>query len=249
MLPEPDDLLRKMVESNDRLRQFKFDTQVRVFDPEAFSPLSEEQDESIPPYENISKSYKQSILWIRDEFLGIETSDNEDAPLHVYWKEYESVFSKNLQEGRLFSIEDVLFPPTWFYSKYFQQLKKRLSEVGFVAEEVRLVQHGFRLVFRIGNEENYLLVDPESFTLVEMSYRVVIDGTSYPLRFQIQEWDRKNRNIPLLMRYYINSRLFKEIKVENIKFRGNSGERRKFQKKYKNKLKQPTFSLDTNYAL
>ena len=248
-LPEPDDLLRKMVDVNEQNRQFKLDIQVRVFDPEAFTPLDQIQDENIPYYENIAQSYQQRVVWIRDEFLGIETSDHKSNPLHVYFKEYAFEFSENLQQRRRFSTDDVLFPPSWFYTKHYQQLKKKLAEIGIIPVQVSLVQHGFRLVFRIGNGESYLLVDPETFELVEMNYIVEIDGNSYPVRFQIEKRDRKNRNIPLLMKYYINSRLFKEIKVVDIRRRGNSAERRKFIKKYGKKLIQPTFSLETNYAL
>jgi len=248
-LPEPDDLLRKMISVNEGKRQFKLDIQVRVFDPEAFTPLNQKQDESIPYYENITQSYQQSVIWIRDEFLGIETLDHTSNPLHIYLKEYEFEFSENLQNIRRFSIDDVLFPPSWFYTKHYQQLKKRLSEIGIIPTQVKLVLHGFHLVFQIGNEESYLLVDPETFGLVEMNYIIEIDGNSYPVRFEIQEWDRKNRDVPLLMKYYINSRLFKEVKVVDIRFRGNSAERRNFLKKYGKKLNQSTFSLETNYAL
>ena len=248
-LPEPDDLLRKMVEVNENKRQFKLDIQVRVFDPEAFTPLNQKQDENIPYYENITQSYQQTVVWIRDEFLGIETSDQTNNPLHVYLEQYEFEFSENLQQKRRFSTDDILFPPSWFYTKHYQKLKKRLAQIGIIPEQVNLIQHGFRLVFKIGNGESYLLVDPETFGLVEMNYLIEIGGNSYPVRFQIQEWDRKNRDVPLLMNYYINSRLFKEIKVVDIRFRGNSAERRKFLKKYRNKLLEPTFSLETNYAL
>jgi len=249
-LIEPESLLLQVVESYKDIWQMYIEVEVKVYDPEAFFPLEEKYDEGTLPYELTEKTYSQNMIWVRDEYTLIETFDLEGNPLHSYIFETEiNQFSQNLQTKRLFTDEDVRFPHFIFYTKHISVLKERLSALGVSTDQVKIKQRDFSNVYQLGTETENILVDSNSFKVLEINRQIQISGRYYPSKITFAQWAKKKDRIPGVTQFFIDSRLFKEIRIKNYQARGFYSKRRSFLKKYKSLIPvSKQFSLDCIYS-
>lgn len=235
-LIEPESLLLQIVEKYKKVNYLSMylEVEVKVFDPEAFFPLEEKYEQGTLSYELIEKSYLQKMMWVRDENLLIETLDLEFNPLHVFIYETESSqFSKNLQTDRLFTINDATFPHFLFYTKHISVLKEELFSLGVSTSYVKIKQKNFQNVYQLGTETENILVDSNNFKVLEINRQIQISGRYYPSKIVFSQWHKKKNRIPGLTQFYIDSRLFKEIRIIKYQGRGVSIKRRKFLKQYR----------------
>ncbi len=250
-LIEAESLLLRILKSNSHISQFYIEVEVHIFDPEAFAPLNERLEENPIPYEIIEKSFTQSIVWVRDEYLAIETMDLEGNPLHIFVKEpgYPA-FSKSLQDERIFITEDVVFPYLVLYTKHISYLKSGLSYLGIAPVTVKIEQHQFHNVYQLGLEDENLLIDPDVFRVLEVNRKIQIRGRYYPIKIAFSQWDSRKKMIPETTRFFVDSRLFKEIRViDDIRFKRIYLKRNSFLRKYRDLLSPLSrFSLETDYA-
>ena len=140
-LIKPESLLLQILEKNKEVYQFYLQIRVSVYDPEEFAPLDEEIEESWIPFEIVDKSYLQNVVWVRDEYFIIETTDLTGNPLHItMWEFGGKLFSQNLQNSRLFLPVDVELPYLIFFTKHLPSLKSNLSKIGISPFRVNLEQ-------------------------------------------------------------------------------------------------------------
>ncbi len=244
-----DGLLSKVLENNKNIRSFYFEIETRIFDPEAFSPLDEQKEENLVPYEIIEKNYFQKIVWVRDEHLLIETLDFAETPLNIYIFEPDNwVFSKNLQSSRFFTEADLVYPYLMFFTKYVAYLKTSLDKIGVRTSHVAIEQRESGVVYQLGSKLDNILVDLISFKVLEINRQIQVWGRYYPLQIQFSGWDRQYQQLPGTIRFYINSRLFKEVRII-LKKRRVSTPRRTLITKYRELIPQLfPFSLTTTYS-
>ncbi len=247
---KPESVLLQVLEGNKPLTVFFAEVRVSVYDPEAFAPLDEESNLNLQPYEIKEKSYFQQVVFIRDEFVSIQTMDDSGNPMHIYIHEIGgATLSKSLSSQRFFSSEDVQFPAIILFTKHLSLLSISLEEMGIDHTQLQISHQKYLIHYLIGNEENHLRVDTNSFKALGINRQIQIDGRYYPMTIVFSDWDEKRQAIPLTTRFYVKSRLFKEISIEKIRFRGISTQRNAILKKYKYLLKADyPFSASTNWG-
>ncbi len=246
-LIEPETLLAKILESYRAVYQFYAEAKVTVYDPEAFRLLEEETGNDIP-YVLSDRAYGQRLIFMRDEFLFIETKGAAGELLHLYFREGEKIFSRNVRQDRRFHTEDIVFPHTVFFTKFPSLLKAGLSELGIALLDVKLKRHGSGYLYQLGTDEENIRVDQEDFRVLEANRTVAIGGRVHNLKILFRNWDGRKKRIPGLMRYYIGDRLLKDVRLTKIDIRGNRSRGRDFVKKYRHFLPPPSFSAIANYA-
>ena len=246
---KPESLLLKILEANQHVYQFYIEVAVNVFDPEAFAPLEMETDLKLIPYEIVEQSYSQRIVFVRDEILTIETLDYIGNVLHIYVKEFGgSSFSMNFDEERIFTEIDVLYPYTIFFTKHISLLKSELHGLGMPLVESTINNKDYLTMYHLGNENEYLQIAPDTFQVLQFKHQMQYLGRYYPLTISFSDWDSKKRVIPETTKFYINSRLFKEMKISSIHYSSIFRKRNAFLAKYKN-LFPPQSSFSVNDIL
>ncbi|NQU65187.1 MAG: hypothetical protein HQ517_13020, partial [SAR324 cluster bacterium] len=193
MIISVDGLLSKVVETNQNIRQFYFEMEARIFDPEAFSPLGEQKEENLIPFEIKDNNYFQKIVWVRDEYNLIETLDYAEKPLNMYiFEPGNHVFSKNLQNLRSFAIEDLVYPYLKFFTKHVVFFKDSLEELGINTNRVTIEQRENGVVYQLGSDFENILVDPESFKVLEINRQIQVWGRYFPMQIRFTDWDRQH---------------------------------------------------------
>ena len=249
MIISADGLLTKIVENNQYIRSFYFDIEAKVYDPEAFSPLEEQTEVDLVSEEIRDKAFFQKVVWVREEHTLIETLDSLENPLNIFVLEpIHCKFSKNLQSDRLFSEEDLLYPYFLFFTKYIAVLKENLEDLGIFTKRVAIKQKESGVVYQLGDARENILVDPITFKVLEINRQIQISGRYFPLQVVFSDWDKQYKQLPITTRFYINGRLFKEMRIIDRK-RSVFRERRNFLSNYHKMLPQPyPFSLTTIYS-
>lgn len=242
-------LLNRVLDTNQNIRSFYFEMEARIFDPEAFSPLDEQREENLVPYETWQNNFYQKIVWVRDEYYLIETLDAGENPLNMYiFEPGNRVYSQNLQDSRFFANEDLVYPYLVFFTKFVVFLKDSLEAMGINTDQVTIEQRESGVVYQLGSDRENILVDPESFKVLEINRQIQIWGRYYPMQIRFSDWDRQHTVLPGTTRFYINSRLFKEMRIIS-KQRHVSSPRRTFLTKYHQSIPQSfPFSLNTIYS-
>lgn len=248
-LIEPTALLNKVLESYKKVYQVNLLAEVKIYDPTAYLPLEVPTEEKLQPYELPGKSFNQNTIFVRDEFYAVENLDFEKKLLNIYFSQYHQETSYNFNEERALHTEDIKFPHLIFFTKHLSQLKKSLYAYGISPTEVSTYQNQYNYLYRLGNETGNILVDPNSFKVVELNTTIQYNGRYFPVRITFSKWDKVKKRVPLLTSFYIKNRLFKEINVHRILYRGNYTKKRAFYTKYKAYLTDaPVFPKQMNFA-
>ncbi len=104
-------------------------------------------------------------------------------------------------------------------------------------------------VYQLGSNTENLLVDPDNFKVLEINHQIQILGRYYPIKTSFSNWDSKRKRLPKTITMLINSRIFKEISVLNLKFRRIYRKKNSLLKKYRDLIPPSTpLSLTTSYA-
>ena len=236
-LPSPDDLIGKILEAYQRGNNFSLTLEVSVFDPEAYSPIDQEMPLA-PPFEISKNAYTQQIIFLRDDFVSVESFSKKKQLLHLLIKKGSKKYEKSLNKKRHFTEEDATHPAMLFYTRLDWKLVRDLNELGLAPLEVRLKEVGNQVFFQMGYKNEYLLIDPTSFRVVELTRSILVDGKEYPLTVKLSAWDKERNIIPQRINYYIKDRLFKSVRVVKVNFRGLGRKKRQLLKKYKKEFAQ-----------
>ncbi|MDH5559821.1 MAG: hypothetical protein OEY59_03110 [Deltaproteobacteria bacterium] len=248
-LIEPDGLLMKIIENNSSVSQFFLTADVKVYDPEALVPLEEELKEAIVPYELTDRSYSQNIIFIRDEFISIESLDSNQNALHVFIKENFRTIEINLDETRVFNYEDVFFQPIILFTKHVQYLIRDINFLGISNDRVSMRQEENLFAYQLGDDKANILVHSANYKVLSINRELQYKGRYYPLSVKILAWDEQKNKIPTHLQYFINSRLFKEVWVKTINNRGIGTKKNRLLKSYKDEITQDSFfDLLVNHA-
>ena len=247
---KPESALHQVLEQNSKIYQFYLEVKVSVFDPEAFAPLHEDADTTIKPYAIPEKSYLQNIVFVRDEFVSIETVDEFGEALHIFIDELGGKkFSENLSSTRQFNNEDIYFPALIFFTKHLALLEEQLNRFHVTPIGLTYIKERYKMLYKVGTDTNNLQIDPNTFKVLGMQSQIQIQGRYYPHLITFSEWNKERESIPELTRYYVNSRLFKETRIINLQFRRIYQKRNEIIKKYRDLFPEGApFSFETNYG-
>lgn len=247
---EPNSVLYQVLEMNKYVFQFYAEVDVSVYDPESFAPLDEDTNLILQPNELKDRSYSQHIVFVRDEFVSIETVDDSDTPLHIYIHEIGgSTLMRNLSSDRSFSYEDVQLPSLILFTKHVSLLHSSLSEMGINPNQLELSHDEYLIQYLIGTKRNHLLVDTNTFKALGITRQIQYQGRYYPLTIAFSDWDKQKKSIPLTTRFYIKSRLFKEVNIDSMRFSGIFSKRNAIVRKYGHLMKADyPFSMSTNWG-
>ncbi len=228
----PIELMDQMLKAHQSIGQFVLQTEVTVYDPEAFIPLNQEGDPGIP-YELSARGYRQTLTFLRDELIVIESRDKKNKLLHLYLETPKGRFSKSFERPVSLSELDTAFTPLAFYTKRAASLRKHLGGLGIAPLEVTIDEVKGRILYRFGWGEEYILVDPDSFRIEEVHRLVQAGGRYYPLREVFSHWHSIKKQVPLRVDQYIQGRLFKQIQVKSLSYRGMRRKILDLKKKYR----------------
>lgn len=247
---KPESLLFQILENNKEVYQFYLQIRVSVYDPEEFVPLDEDVEETWIPFEIVDKSYLQKVVWVRDEYFIIETTDLAGNPLHItYWEFGGKEILRNLQSSRLFQPIDVEMPYLIFFTKHLPSLKLNLSKFGISPFRVKLEQQQNKNYYSLGIGGEKLLVDQDTYHVVAMHSQIQIWGKDYLMIAKFSNWDSVKERIPLTTQLFVNGRLFKEAQVNEIKFGGIRSKAQPLLKSYNRLFSADLdFDLDTKYG-
>ncbi|MCH7477801.1 MAG: hypothetical protein IIA14_06840, partial [SAR324 cluster bacterium] len=92
------------------------------------------------PRELAEREFFQTVYWVRNVFLAIETSSREGTPLHFYMDENFRPVAVNLQPERPFSAWDVRLPFLPFMEDSTTDVAAALDSWGLQPALVRLVR-------------------------------------------------------------------------------------------------------------
>ena len=169
---------------------------------------------------------------------------------NIFFKEIGgSTFYIALHPERHFSVEDILYPPVILYTKHISLFNDELHSLGISPTGLAVDHQKYLIQYSVGSKNNNLLVDTNSYKVLEIRRQIQVQGRYYPFLVTFSNWDEKKRSIPETTRFYIKSRLFKEIQIKKLKFSGISVRRNALLKKYQNRfpVKYP-FSISLNYG-
>ena len=233
----PDSALSKVLEETNEVFQFYMELNVSVYDPEEFAKLEDDISSSLIPYEILEKSYRQKICFVRDEFISIETMDEDGEVLHVYIEEIGGQrTSENISMERFFSESDILFPPVVFFTKHLSLLKRSIGQYDILPASLELADLDRSIFYKVGTAHSFLMVDSVSFKVTMIEYPVQIRGRYFPVKIEFSDWYPKKKAIPETVRFFINNRLFKETRLSKVYFSGIFTRRKAIVKKYKDYL-------------
>lgn len=245
---EPETLLSKIIESYRPVWAYDLKIKAKVFNPEAFVPLEETVEDDQIAFEEKDKAYLQHVIFMRDEYIFIETSDIDDKPLHLYMQEGFKKASVNVQDQRYFHFEDAFFPYIVLFTKHNRYLTWGLEGLGIAPTSTDIVKYGNIYAYQLGTPDNNLIVTQDNYLVIEMNRVINIRGRDYPLKVTFERWDQKRKRIPRLIKFYIKSRLFKELRVRKILYRGIKTSGKAFLNKYKYQFPALKFSETINFS-
>ena len=227
------ELLLNIILAKKNIAQFRILTKVRVFDPFTSSSIEEKNEGFTVLVEKKENAFEQEIIFVRDEFLSIETKDKSKLPLHFFIMAEGIAFSKNLSDVRMFQDEDIKLPFLFLLSKSVPPLVDYLNSIGIIESNVSIKRDDIRVFYQLGTEESHLIVDPELFRIELIQQQIQYNSHNYPLRVKYSKWDSRVKFIPRLIQFMIDDRLFKEVEVTSINYRGVGAFKRKTIQKYK----------------
>ena len=172
------------------------------------------------PRELAEREFFQTVYWVRNVFLAIETSSREGKPLHFYMDENFRPVAVNLQPERPFSAWDVRLPFLPFMEDSTTDVAAALDSWGLQLTQVRLVR-GSKGAIWFGLEESpekFLIVNRENSRPLKLQTQVRGAGNTQTLTIEFNEYlqfgDRPLAApiavFPRTINYLLDGRLFKQ---------------------------------------
>ena len=175
----------------------------------------------------------QQVNFVRDDFVSIESFSKKKQLLHLLIKKGSQKLELALSKQRPFTEDDATHPALLFYTRLDWKLVRDLNELGLSPLEVKLREVGSQVFFQMGYGDEYILVDPVTFKVVELTRSILIKEKHYPLTIKLSAWDKEREVIPQKINYYIKGRLFKSVRVVKVNYRGMGRKKNQILKKYK----------------
>ena len=199
---------------------------------------------------NIVSGYRQNILWIRGEFLGVETFNATGDLVHLILQYDDVNISKNFTDNKLSYLE--VFPAfVNFYAKEEPTLLGNYHNLGIDYTQVDTVQQGlenFRnqepddfdtaqkkleFFYKLGGEHFYILVNKNDYKIAKFSRILHYNNELLVYDLYFSSWHIDHDRIPQTIKHYLNDELFKIDEVVFIATRYLGNKRQQFLNKYR----------------
>lgn len=152
--PSLEEIIARSAKDRSSFGRAIIETQSAVFDPIGAGADTGDnvRTPGVGPNEDIpepqeAKSFRQTIYWVRNKILAVETFSSEGELLHFYLAEVLEPISVNLTNDRLFSDIDVLNPYLPFIEDNRESWKEGLDRWGLLPSAVSLVRASKGRVF------------------------------------------------------------------------------------------------------
>ena len=180
------------------------------------------------PRELVEREFFQTVYWVRNVFLAIETSSREGTPLHFYMDENFRPVAVNLQPERPFSAWDVRLPFLPFMEDSTTDVAAALDSWGLQLARVRLVR-GSKGAIWFGLEESpekFLIVNRKNSRPLKLQTQVQGAETPRTLTIEFSEYlqigDRPLAApiavFPRTINYLLDGRLFKQTTLLRFQY-------------------------------
>ena len=207
----PEGLMGLVLGQYDNVKQFQVELTNRVYDPEALASLESPLGSSNLASELPQRSFKQEVLFIRDEFIGIKALDLKGRLLHLSIEQNGGQQEKSLDPKRPFARQDLDFLGALAVTKNTAAFKSRLNRLGLAPTEVAIERQGERMLYRLGGLKENLLIDPMTYKIIAINRLVSIDGRDFILSVHFIGQHPQSKSLPRRIDYQINGRLFKSV--------------------------------------
>ena len=213
-----DELMYQM-EKRMSWRKAKMETIVQVFDP--FAKNVDGEFTKIP-VELPARGFKQIIHWKDGEILVVETMDEKEQLLHYYYENKGDLLSVSLDDNRTLETEDILPHQLRFRSRFEEDRNRALEETGVIYKSIAYhISNDNNVFLRIGNIESghFALLNPKTYDLISIHNRFLLENEDWLelkivfKNYEIYRW----QTFPKVTEYFIGNRLFKRVRVSNVR--------------------------------
>ena len=224
-IPSLDEIFQLVAVRPPALQRAMLETRTYVFDPlhRAGQTAGDTNPDAMPP-ELQAREFHQKIYWIRNAFLGIETSAEDGTPLHFYLNEGFRAVQGDLASGRSFTEADVVHPYLAFVSADPARWRQAINFWGINPRKVDIVRGSKGEVYYrlLEDEDKALWLDPE--TLRPVRLRTRLEGGEHggrTLTIEFREFmfiggassDAEDFFFPRTVDFLLDGKLFKQIVV------------------------------------
>ena len=185
--------------------------------------------------EEISDTYFQNILWIRDEFLVVEIflqQENEDSLAYLHFDNKEKKFTKHFSFPPLFSDLEVEAMFTGFYAKTQEQLLSFYRSLGVNYFTLEIVEENQNYYYRLGDSSAYILFNISSYYPERLVRTIYYNKRPIEYTVIFKNWHPTVKKIPQTIDYYLDNQLVKTDNVVYLQWRGLSSLRNQLISKY-----------------
>ena len=203
------------------LLQYYVETETTVYNPEVLSPLHENLAYDIPPFIAYNKDYKQKILWIRNEYLGVETYSSNNKLLHVYYQNLgnHTEKEKNISKDRFFNVLDAVPVYPFFYNNIVEKSIYNYEFINIDYRDILLARKKFDFFYKIGNKDSYLLVDIKNYRPMEYKRNIFYNNKATEYKIKFIDWQKNQPYIPKIIEHYVAGRPIKTDKIITLRLK------------------------------
>ena len=167
---------------------------------------------------NLKNTYKQNILWIRNEFLFTEIFNEQNQLIYLIYNNQntKNKFVKNLS----FSELDVGNVFVGFFSKTQAQLLQFYESLGINYFYTFVVEEDNNYYYRLGKDSSYSLLNKENYRTEKLVRPIYFNGKELQFTVIFQDWHSQKEKIPQTIKYYLDGKLFKQDDIVYLQFKG-----------------------------
>jgi hypothetical protein len=191
-----------------------YSVQVQIFDP--FEPNADGSPRELP-----ERGFQQKVHWKVDEYLTVETQDEQQRLLHYLYEVEGTRVSAQIATGRQFSEQEVRPLYFSFFTKSLDGFRWALEQAG-VASDLHywhLAPDG-NVYHRLGHAETgaYLLMSTSADRLLSIHWPFTTpDGRQEVMSAQFSEFEEyRNQLYPKVTAFYLGDRLFMRKTITEI---------------------------------
>ena len=167
----------------------------------------------------IENTYKQDILWVRNEFLSVEIFSEKEQLLYLSLNDSQKQTVKNFAQHLSFFELDVENLFTGFYAKTEAKLLKYYESLGVNYFYFSIVEEDGKFYYKLGKNFAYVLLNKENYRTEKLVRSIYYNGKKLILTVVFKDWHPQKDKVPQGIEYYLNGKLFKQDRIFFLQFK------------------------------
>lgn len=215
-----------VIEAQKDLKQFFIQMQTTTY---KFPNASTKTKSTPPPKSN----YTQTIIWVRNDFLAIETFVPSKKLAHlIIQQKNKKKISKILNKKNKLSFLE-LFPVfTQFYPRTEVKLVQNYQNFGINYHKIQVVKKDLDFFYQLGTEYFHILINRKNYRTEKIQRTIYYDNQPLKYEIRFKNWHPKQMFIPQTIEHYLNGYLFKLDTITSLSLKNSSKKKKEFLKKY-----------------